>query len=454
MIAGTNDATCVPFAPLSLAAFGGDTTLPISAQLKQQRQQSQEPDGGLAPIGSTLASERQERKSGIDNEAANSLYIERLIKSLEDKGRQQSEHFVEWVAQQHQRRPTTTSTTTSGSLEESLGDQLAAAPAELSPTAGDLTSSGRPQPRTPGDDDDELLDTRQAAGGVFYGQLAKPKVSAGCTNEARGTASAGRQSARTDHELVTRAWRQRQRASTYRVSAEEAKRFIEAQQRGPNALSAISLSSLVVDGRGPVAARNLEASQAPAGPRGSVRLHRSESQALTTSELPPMVQLVSNQTLAGLLEPEVDADGGRRPGAAELRAGELAADSPMQCNMRRFTFKATKTDEAGNRCSGLITARICYGGCDTGEIADWLFPYKKSVHKVCRHGQRIRKLAHLEECSSENVEPSLREYYFVDAADCVCKKCTSVDTTCLGTMSRPHLQTLGEAVASMEQQLD
>jgi len=125
-------------------------------------------------------------------------------------------------------------------------------------------------------------------------------------------------------------------------------------------------------------------------------------------------------------------------------------DSPMECNMRNFTFRATKSDEAsGHKCWGDITASICYGGCDSGEIADWLFPHKKSIHRVCRHGGRIRRKAILLECTSPDVHHSLREYHYVDARDCVCRKCTSLDTTCLGTMTRPYLQTLSEAALAV-----
>lgn len=145
--------------------------------------------------------------------------------------------------------------------------------------------------------------------------------------------------------------------------------------------------------------------------------------------------------------------------AAAAAATEASDSNAMQCNMRVFTYRATKRDELGNECTGMVKAAICYGGCDTGEIADWLFPYKKSIHKVCQHGRRIKRRVLLDECNSDSIElmADLRQYYYVDALDCVCKKCTSVDTTCLGTMSAaPHLQTLSEAVAEIDhkQQVD
>lgn len=111
----------------------------------------------------------------------------------------------------------------------------------------------------------------------------------------------------------------------------------------------------------------------------------------------------------------------------------------MECRRRTFTFEASKSDSEGNRCTGTIKANICYGGCDTGEIADWIFPHKKSIHKVCGYGKRVRRLSLLTDCNSPEVDQSLREYHFIDAASCVCQRCNSADTTCVGSMSQPYL---------------
>lgn len=115
--------------------------------------------------------------------------------------------------------------------------------------------------------------------------------------------------------------------------------------------------------------------------------------------------------------------------------------SSLECNKRHYTFKAVKRDDSGNKCTGIVRATICYGGCDTGEIADWIFPHKKSVHKVCSHGLRVRRRVVLTECTSNSVDPSLREYHYVDAKSCVCQKCNPADTTCLGSLTRPYLFT-------------
>lgn len=119
-------------------------------------------------------------------------------------------------------------------------------------------------------------------------------------------------------------------------------------------------------------------------------------------------------------------------------------ETQLECNKRQYTFKAVKRDDLGNKCSGILKATICYGSCDTGEIADWIFPFKKSIHKVCSHGQRVRRRVILPECSSSSVDPSLREYHYVDAKTCVCQKCNPAETTCLGSLTRPYLMSSNE----------
>lgn len=137
---------------------------------------------------------------------------------------------------------------------------------------------------------------------------------------------------------------------------------------------------------------------------------------------------------------------GSEEGANTANSGEIELEQSLECNKRQYRFKASKRDGDGNKCSGLVTATICYGSCDTGEIADWLFPHKKSIHKVCSHGLRVRRRALLTECSSDSVEPSLREYHYVDAKTCVCQKCNSADTTCLGSLTRPYLAPLPDGL--------
>lgn len=130
--------------------------------------------------------------------------------------------------------------------------------------------------------------------------------------------------------------------------------------------------------------------------------------------------------------------------ALDEEGRQVAKDeSPLECSMRSYKFTASRSDGNGKKCSGSVTAKICYGGCDTGEIADWLFPHKKSTHKVCMYGQRIRRTVQLDVCNFEGPS-SLRNYHYIDAGNCVCQKCASADTTCLGSLTRPYLASLDE----------
>lgn len=114
-------------------------------------------------------------------------------------------------------------------------------------------------------------------------------------------------------------------------------------------------------------------------------------------------------------------------------------EEALECRLREYTFKAVNKDREGNHCSGYITAAICYGGCETGEISDWLFPHKKSIHKVCQHGLRARRKAILTDCNSFNAYKELSIYHYVDARSCKCEKCNKANTTCMGSLTAPKL---------------
>lgn len=116
-----------------------------------------------------------------------------------------------------------------------------------------------------------------------------------------------------------------------------------------------------------------------------------------------------------------------------------ADEEALECRLREYTFKAMNKDREGNHCSGYVTATICYGGCETGEISDWLFPHKKSIHKVCQHGQRVRRKAILADCNSLNAFKELSVYHYVDARSCKCEKCNKANTTCMGSLTAPKL---------------
>lgn len=116
-------------------------------------------------------------------------------------------------------------------------------------------------------------------------------------------------------------------------------------------------------------------------------------------------------------------------------------DQSLGCRRRRLRFNAYKVGADGSRCWGSVEAAICYGRCETGELASLSFPYKVSLHKVCTHGKRRPRVAILNNCSPANVDPSLRVYRYVDADSCVCQHCSQADTTCLGTITQPNIPT-------------
>lgn len=140
----------------------------------------------------------------------------------------------------------------------------------------------------------------------------------------------------------------------------------------------------------------------------------------------PVRASISN--LALLEEPSDMLRG--RSNASQLLAG---------CQKRTLEFVATKVDANGHRCWGKVYTTICHGQCESGEYADWLFPYKKSIHKVCGYGKRLPKVTQLRQCSSPQVDPAARMYHYTDAGSCLCQVCSHHDTTCISLMTTPYL---------------
>lgn len=220
----------------------------------------------------------------------------------------------------------------------------------------------------------------------------------------------------------------------YSISAKLAKRLMDVQRGALNAPDAPADNILVLrlpDARNRRRSELLSAQEAAAGAGRRQLATRSGGGAgsgdVSVGGGDADSPLANNQTLV----------------SNELSAVVSNDDSSttLDCTIRLYTFKAVKSDSSGNRCWGSVVARICYGACDTGEIADWLFPHKKSIHKVCMHGARFRRRVMLESCNSAQVDPSLREYHYEDARTCVCQKCSSADSTCLGSLTRPYLST-------------
>ncbi|XP_074594674.1 glycoprotein hormone beta 5 [Brevipalpus obovatus] len=110
---------------------------------------------------------------------------------------------------------------------------------------------------------------------------------------------------------------------------------------------------------------------------------------------------------------------------------EISLAKKIHCLRREFTYKAVKTDDFGRKCWQYITVKACWGRCDSLEIADYRFPYKKSYHPVCIHNRMQLKRIKLENCHP-GVSDELRDYYYKDALSCKCSVCRSSLASCEG----------------------
>ncbi|KAB0789993.1 hypothetical protein PPYR_11183 [Photinus pyralis] len=109
----------------------------------------------------------------------------------------------------------------------------------------------------------------------------------------------------------------------------------------------------------------------------------------------------------------------------------------LDCHRRLYTYRVTQSDENGKECWDTLSVLSCWGRCDSNEISDWRFPYKKSLHPVCVHHGRNKALAILRHCE-EGALPSAARYEYLEAAGCRCQACSSSDTSCEGLRYRPH----------------
>ncbi|XP_026732994.1 thyrostimulin beta-5 subunit-like [Trichoplusia ni] len=99
------------------------------------------------------------------------------------------------------------------------------------------------------------------------------------------------------------------------------------------------------------------------------------------------------------------------------------------CKLRVHLARAEQTDENGLRCWDTVKVPACGGRCDSREISDWEFPFKKSHHPVCVYGGRLPLVVRLRHCDY-GVAPGTDLFHFVAAEDCRCKVCSSQYTSC------------------------
>ncbi|XP_057653937.1 thyrostimulin beta-5 subunit [Diorhabda carinulata] len=108
----------------------------------------------------------------------------------------------------------------------------------------------------------------------------------------------------------------------------------------------------------------------------------------------------------------------------------------LKCNKKQYTYMVTQSDENGKQCWDKISVSACWGRCDSNEISDWRFPFKKSNHPVCVHHGRTKMFVSLRFCD-EGVKEGTNYYEYLDATDCKCQVCSSTDTSCEGLRYRP-----------------
>ncbi|XP_052864450.1 thyrostimulin beta-5 subunit [Anopheles cruzii] len=103
----------------------------------------------------------------------------------------------------------------------------------------------------------------------------------------------------------------------------------------------------------------------------------------------------------------------------------------LGCHKRLFTYRVSQTDSKGRECWDHVSVLSCWGRCDSNEISDWRFPYKRSHHPVCVHGGRTKAVAMLRHCHPD-ADPEARQYEYMEPKSCNCQTCSSTDTSCEG----------------------
>ncbi|NP_001296463.1 uncharacterized LOC101737993 [Bombyx mori] len=117
------------------------------------------------------------------------------------------------------------------------------------------------------------------------------------------------------------------------------------------------------------------------------------------------------------------------------------------CARRVYLARAEQRDDKGRRCWDNVKVPSCGGRCDSREISDWEFPFKRSYHPVCVYGTRIPLIVRLRHCD-EDVTPGTDIFHYVAAENCRCKVCSSQHTSCEWL---PPNSTLLEGIATEEQ---
>ncbi|PIK58114.1 putative glycoprotein hormone-beta5 [Apostichopus japonicus] len=98
---------------------------------------------------------------------------------------------------------------------------------------------------------------------------------------------------------------------------------------------------------------------------------------------------------------------------------------PLRCMVREYT--AYQAEKPGCRPQPLLVD-ACYGLCDTFQVPALRPPFKHSQHKMCSYGDTVEVTIELDDCD-EGVD---RTFTYLNARNCVCRKCSPENTFCLG----------------------
>ncbi|XP_076266953.1 glycoprotein hormone beta 5 [Rhynchophorus ferrugineus] len=115
--------------------------------------------------------------------------------------------------------------------------------------------------------------------------------------------------------------------------------------------------------------------------------------------------------------------------------GNIDENATLKCHKRVYNYRVSQFDQNGKECWDVLSVSACWGRCDSNEIPDFRFPYKKSNHPVCVHYGRNKAFVILRNCE-EGALPSAARYEYYEAADCKCQLCSSLDTSCEGLRYR------------------
>jgi len=129
--------------------------------------------------------------------------------------------------------------------------------------------------------------------------------------------------------------------------------------------------------------------------------------------------------------PPLSAEGG----VTILGTGAVDPATTLDCHRRLYSYRVTKTDSTGKKCWDHVNVMSCWGRCDSNEIPDWRFPYKRSHHPVCLYGTRKANFAILTNCDAD-VELGTERYDYQEAETCVCTVCKSSEASCEGLRYR------------------